>query len=193
MMSQTFSDLLEKIAFEVDENMLSEMGNRFKLKTFKKGEIITQAGDIENKIYIISEGVARSFYIKNDNEYSHRFGFKGDLLSIFNSFLLRIPADDSIEAITELNTFFITYEDFIHITERYPIASSDLRIKILEYLYYQRHLEQKQLISSTASERYLDLLENKKMYIEQIPIKYLASFLGVTPESLSRIRKKILI
>jgi CRP-like cAMP-binding protein len=192
MIKETFSDLLEKIAFEVDKNMLSEMGNRFKSKYFQKGEIITRAGEIENKIYIISEGVARSFYTKNDNEYSHRFGFKGDLLSIFNSFLLRIPADDSIEAITELNTFYITHEDFTYIIEHHPKASSDLRIKILEYLYYQRHLEQKQLISSTASERYLDLLENKKMYIEEIPIKYLASFLGVTPESLSRIRKKIL-
>lgn len=157
-------------------------------KQFDKGEVITEMGKVENYVYFIIEGVTRSYFFKEDKEISLDFHFTGDFISVYESFLDRTPAGHAIEALTPLSMMRIRYENLTKLYEKAPKFEQVGRI-MTEELFKKSSERVKDLLSLSATERYVKLLNAHPQYVQNIPLKYLASFLNITPESLSRIRK----
>ena len=158
------------------------------IKQFDKGEVITEMGKVENYVYFIIEGVTRSYFFKEDKEISLDFHFTGDFISVYESFLDRTPAGHAIEALTPLSMLRIRYENLTKLYEKAPKFEQVGRI-MTEELFKKSSERLKDLLSLSATERYVKLLNAHPQYVQNIPLKYLASYLNITPESLSRIRK----
>jgi CRP-like cAMP-binding protein len=153
-----------------------------------KNQLLTAEGEIENKVYFILEGVARSYFYKNEKEISFEFCFAGQFIAAYASFFERKPATHTIETFTPIALLYLTYEDFIQMAQQFPKIERVIRL-ITEELFKKSSERVKDLISLSATERYEKLLSQYPQYVHHIPLKYLASYLNITPESLSRIRK----
>jgi CRP-like cAMP-binding protein len=157
-------------------------------KEFSKNEILLHAGDVERYIYFMTEGITRIFQHKNDTEYTLRFNFPISVFNSYVSFISQTPSLISVETLTNIKAFRMSHQNMQSLYDESKNAERVGR-KMIELIYMQREMKELQLHSRTAEDYYCDLLRTNKELIQQIPQKYLASYLGITPESLSRIRK----
>ncbi len=168
----------------------NEFDVRLQPKTFEKDEILCSTGEVENYIYFIYKGVSRIFQLKNNLEYTLRFNFPISVFNSYASFITRSPSLINVQAISEVKTFRISWYDMESLYDNAPNADRIGR-KMIELLYLQRELKELQMHSKTAEDYYKELLGTNANLTIQIPQKYLASYLGITPESLSRIKRKL--
>ena len=174
----------------IDDAAFTSVFELAQFKQFDKGEMLTEIGQVENYLYFIIEGVTRSFFFKDDKDISLDFHFTGDFISVYESFLDRTPALHACEAFTPLSTVRIRYEDLMKIYARSPEFEHISRV-FTEEQFKKSSERVKDLLSLTATERYLKLLNAHPEYVQNIPLKFLASYLNITPESLSRVRKSL--
>jgi CRP-like cAMP-binding protein len=159
-------------------------------KEFEKGEVILRAGEVENYMYFLVDGVTRIFQNKNDIEYTLRFNFP---LSVFNSYVSFISCKASlvnVEAITAVKVFCMSVSDMESLYDE-SLRGDRVGRRLIELLYVEREMKELQMHSHTAEDYYCELLKNNKNLTSKIPQKYLASYLGITPESLSRIKRNL--
>ncbi|MEZ5055370.1 MAG: Crp/Fnr family transcriptional regulator [Chitinophagales bacterium] len=160
-------------------------------KSFKKGENFITANQLNTKIAFILKGGFRFFYEKNDNEITCLLAFENGLIGSFESNILRQPCTQTIQAIEESELFIIDYKDLETLYEKSPKFERVGRM-ILEY--YLAFLQQRitSYLLDTPEERYMQLVNETPDLLNRVPLQYIASYIGVTPVSLSRIRKRIL-
>jgi CRP-like cAMP-binding protein len=160
-----------------------------KVRTFKKGEHILSAGQTEKYLSIVISGLTRHL-VKEKEDISFDFSFKNDFSSSYASFIQRKPSQFFIEALqpTVLTSFSYNYLHKLY--KDYPGSNRFGRLAIEQY-FILREKRELSLLMDNATERYKKLLKEHPEYIQQIPLKYLASYLNIKPESLSRIRKRI--
>lgn len=161
-----------------------------KKQTYKKNEIILNIGDKENKIYFITSGCIRSFFIHNNQEFSLRFSFEGDVLSSFHSFLLNSNSTDGLQALADTEVFYLEKQDYFSLKKEHP-EFEKIESDVFKILYHEKLEREKQFISLSTKEKYEQLLAKNKNIIKNIPVKYLASYLGIHPNSLSRLKKDV--
>ena len=159
--------------------------------SFKKKEYLTKRGDVEKYAYFILEGAVKyEASTEQGKEICVDLGFQGNLVSSFSSCLLQRPSNISIQAVTNIKAFRLRYPPVLELLETSKNAERFHRL-IAEQLYIRETRRTYTLISKSAEERYLHLLENQPDALRLIPIKDLASYLGIHPDSLSRIRNSI--
>jgi CRP-like cAMP-binding protein len=159
--------------------------------SFKKKEYLTKRGDVEKYAYFILEGAVKyEASTKEGKEICVDLGFQGNLVSSFAACLSQRPSTISIQAVTNIKAFRLYYPPVLELLETSKNAERFHRL-IAEQLYIRETRRTYTLISKTAEERYLHLLENQPDALRLIPIKDLASYLGIHPDSLSRIRNSI--
>lgn len=159
--------------------------------SFKKKEYLTKRGDVEKYAYFILEGAVKYEAATDEGrEICVDLGFQGNLVSSFSSCLAQRPSAISIQAVTNIKAFRLRYLPVFDLLETSKNAEHFHRM-IAEQLYIRETRRTYTLISKTAEERYLHLLENQPDALRLIPIKDLASYLGIHPDSLSRIRNSI--
>jgi CRP-like cAMP-binding protein len=186
--SKIMDSMQERIEFTLDEIMLLQQ--HMKLSTLQKNDLLVAQGAVENRIHFIVDGVTRSFFYKEEKEISFEFYFAGMFISSYASFLTQTPSAHSIEAFTPLTVLSIQHADYKMMLAK----SRNIEIfsrQITEELFKKVSERNRDLLSLTATERYVKLLNMHTQYVREIPLKYLASYLNVTPESLSRIRKNL--
>lgn len=164
--------------------------DRLVFKKYDKGTILSRAGDIEKYMYFLVEGITSICHMRNGVEYTLRFNFPISIFNSYSSFISQSPSLVSVEALTDLSLFRMTYQDMQTLYDESPAAERIGR-RMLELLYVQRELKELQMHSRTAEDYYCELVKTNKAFINEIPQKHLASYLGIAPESLSRIKKKI--
>jgi CRP-like cAMP-binding protein len=161
-----------------------------KVRIFKKDEDILSAGEMENYLSIVISGLTRHYLIKDGEDISFDFSFQNDFNSSYASFVQREPSRFYIEALQPTVLASFSY-DYLHkLYEDYPGSNLFGRVAIEQYFVF-REKRELSLLMDNATERYQKLLKEYPEYIQQIPLKYLASYLNIKPESLSRIRKNI--
>jgi len=175
---------------QLDDNEWNIAENLFKERSFKKGEYLMSEGKIEKYINLIVEGTCRAFYIKNGIEYNYEIGLEDDWVSSYKSFTDNIPSDEYIQAVTNMKVYSI------HTDSIQNLASLNPKFAIVErYIVNQIIIDKterlRSFITDTPDERYLKLLEKKQHLVKNIPLRILASYIGITPESLSRLRKRL--
>ena len=179
----------EKVTLsETDKELLH---NFFVPKKLRKKQYLLQEGDVCKNIAFISKGLLRTYNVDDKgDEHISVFGWEGWWLSDFNSFLTGAPAVFNIDAIENTEMLLLSKTKYEEITLAIPIMDRYFRI------LYQNSIvtKERRLMSSitdTAEEKYLRLKESTPEIIERIPQNLIASYLGLVPETLSRIKKNI--
>lgn len=160
-------------------------------QNFKKGEIILRENQICKYSYHFLEGIGRKFYMDQDSkEITTEFYFPDDLALAFESYVFQTPSKEYIECLTDVTVSITDYQKFNALKEKYPkLMELDLMITEIHTVW----LEQKILEMRTlnATQRYHKLLNNYPHFIKYISLTHIASYLGISLETLSRIRSKI--
>ncbi len=160
-----------------------------KIRTYAKGEFLLKQGQICRKSFLLITGVAHKYYQYEGKIISTELYFKDDLALAFHSYTLQEPSKETIKAITEVVVSELAYDDFQILKLKYP-AVVVLDLMITEY--YAVWLENRlfQFYTQTARSRYLQILEKSPHILQYIPLTILAAYLGISLETLSRIRAK---
>lgn len=159
--------------------------------TLKKGEHLLREGEVSAKSYSIVSGCVRQYYLVDGEEKTTFFYTEGQSIFSPNSTSERIPAKYYLSCVEYTTLAVITLENQKEMYSRFPVLESLSRLSLQEELNnYQEMLAT--YITTSPEERYLNLLKFRPELLNRVPQYQLASYLGVTPESLSRIRKRIL-
>lgn len=160
-------------------------------KRFKKGEYFIKEGEICKQIAFVLTGSLRSYYTSDkDEEVTYCITFPNSLMTAYSSFLTAQPTMENIQAITNTELLIIPKDKFEKLVQQNPNWVYVLKT-IAEQQYIELEKRIFQLQKSDATKRYTDLLKYQPEYIQKIPLQYLASYLGISPRHLSRIRKEV--
>lgn len=175
----------------LSDNELNQISSHLTVRALEKGEYFIKEGRICSEIAFVKSGILRSFYTKdNGEEITYCITFENNLSTAYSSYITGQRSPESIQALTHVELLILKKEDIERISE-----NSLNWIKLLRHLAEQQYVEMEKRIFSyqkeKASERYLELLNEHPDYIRHIPLQYLASYLGITPRHLSRIRKEL--
>ena len=158
---------------------------------FDKDVLITRAGEVEHSLYYLSEGIVRFFYYNptTDKETTVDILFAEQFFMSYVSFVKREPSLFSIQALKEVTAYKIGREHLEHLIEQQEYLQ--IKADILEHLLIEKMQREAQFLLQSPEEIYCNLLEKDPKLIQNIPLKYIASYIGITPQALSRIRKRI--
>ncbi|MDY0933001.1 Crp/Fnr family transcriptional regulator [Chryseobacterium sp. CFBP8996] len=189
MTSKAF-DVYRDFPFFFQEE-LEEIIQEHEKVIFQKGETILQDGKMANEYYILEKGLARSFVNDfNGNDVTTNFFTENEIIIDVSSLFQRIPTQENIVCITDCECWKLDFDVFQELFHKIPNLREWGRAWMSQqlFLYKQRSVE---MFTLSATKRYLHLLEQKSQVIQFAPLKQIASYLGVTDTSLSRIRKEL--
>jgi len=161
-------------------------------KTLKKGEFFITGDKVCKEVAFIKSGILRSFYTSTHaDEFTYCLTFPNQFMTAYSSFITGNPTIENIQAMSEVELLIINKAVIDDLAE-VSINGLKLLKTIAEQQYL--HLEKRVFMyqKDNAKERYQELFNTHRDYIQQIPVKYLASFLAITPRHLSRLRKEII-
>jgi CRP-like cAMP-binding protein len=159
------------------------------VKTIKKGKMLLKAGEICTNMYFVSKGVLRGFVKEGEREITTWISCNGELVSAISSFILQIPTNENIHAIEDCELIALSHSDLEKLYTKFP--SFNITVRKLTEIYYM-HAEHRAYIArlKNADQKYELFLKQYGHLSNRVPVKYIASFLGITLETLSRLRGK---
>jgi CRP-like cAMP-binding protein len=184
-----FEQLLKSSFGLVQSEDLLIISSLFKSESIKKGDFFLKQGKRCERLSFIQEGILRIYKETEERDVTQWIATKGFFLTDVSSFIFEIPARHQIQAITDIELLTINRKDYYKIGQLIPGW----------YMFEKRFLAQYFVmmedrifshLSMTAEERYNLFFENNSELFNQIPLQFIASMLGMTPETFSRIRKK---
>lgn len=159
--------------------------------SFRKGEYLLREGQISDEYFCLESGLIRAFATSSEgNEVTTGFFSTGDVVIEVASLFLKVPTKENVQALNECSCWRISFDTFQSLFETIDGFSEWGRTWMSAALFgsKQRSLS---MITDSATERYLALLADHPEIIQQAPLKVIASYLGITDTSLSRIRKEV--
>jgi CRP-like cAMP-binding protein len=189
MLQILFKHIQEKVSLTDQEKEIIQ--SFFVVKKLRKKQYLLQEGDVCRYLTFVAKGLLRTYNVdEKGDEHMSIFGWEGWWVSDFNSFLSGEAAVFNIDAIEDAELVMISRDDYEALTLAAPIMDRYFRI------LYQNSLvtKERRLMSSithTAEEKYVQLAESNPQLIERIPQNLIASYLGIAPETLSRIKKSL--
>ncbi|GHN01694.1 DNA-binding protein [Cytophagales bacterium WSM2-2] len=153
-----------------------------------KGSLLVTEGKVCQHVYFLEKGCLRGFYNLDGKEVTHWFAFENNFVTSFLSFITRKPAVENIQLIEDCTLWGITYEDLQHLyskhsdMERLGRIMNERYYVMLEERFVSNHFKE-------ARERYDNVMTNAPHILQRVPLGYIASYLAMTQETLSRIRK----
>jgi CRP-like cAMP-binding protein len=173
----------------VSDALRARLISLLRVETFPKKTILLREGQICNHIYFIEKGFVRSFCRKESQEITSWFMKEGDVFISVNSFFNRQPTREYIETIEESTLCYIHYDELQEIYKDF--IEFNIIGRVLTEKYYVLCEERLYSIRKQRSEeRYQFLLSYHPQILQRAPLKYVASYLGISLETLSRIRAK---
>jgi len=163
-----------------------------KPKKVTKGTILLRAGEVAKETYMVNKGCLKSYVLDaNGKEHIIQFAPEGWLISNLDSFINELPSSLFIEAIEDTELSFFIKSDFPDINTLEKGALLELNIKFQNNLIAtnKRIIG---LLSYSSQQRYNEFTETYPSLVKRLPLKLIASYIGVTPEYLSEIRRKII-
>lgn len=158
-------------------------------KIVPKATLILKKGEIENTISFIEKGSVRFFVPYEENELTFAFIFENDFVCAYDSFLTQKPSSYNSETLTDTVIWQLTYDNLQLLYSTLPKSNIFGRL-LTEEIYLKKARRELAFLTQSAEERYLDLFSLRPNIIKSIPLKHIASYIGVTPQALSRIRKR---
>lgn len=156
--------------------------------TLDRNEYLKVKGSIDTNIYLIKTGSLRIFVIDENEEHTIRFGYKNNLIASLDSFINGKPSDFYIQALKKTTVKSISKQNYTAFIES-SIGHKRLWLSVLENFILQQMERERDILTSSPVERYHRVLKRSPQLFQEIPDKYIASYLRMTPETLSRIKK----
>ena len=175
--------------YPLSNDLVNYLMQNLESKMLKKKEMLLEKGRICKNIFFIEKGLIRCFYLLNEKEVSSWFMKEGDVIISVESFFKQLPSYESIQALEDCTVYYISYEQLMYAYVTF--VEFNFVGRILTEKYYT--LCEQRLYSlrmHKAAERYNDLLKNHPEIIQRVPSKYIASYLGISMETLSRVKSK---
>ena len=166
--------------------------SKLKRQDIPRKTTFLKLGEIENKISFIIKGVVRLYLPKSDpsKEITFGFCFKEQFISAYDSFLTRTPSLYELQTLTDTTVLSITYQDLQEVYKTTQIGNLIGRLTA-ERLFLVKSKREQTLLNDSAEQRYLNLFKDYPEIFKEVQLKYISSYIGVTPQGLSRIRKRI--
>jgi CRP-like cAMP-binding protein len=176
--------------FPFNKEGLEEFVNTFTLKSYKKGDILLKNGRIENELRFLDKGIIREYYATDDKEKNINFYTNTSFITDFSSFTQSTITKKHQECLTDVDLRVLSKERFLIFTDKYNCGKLFLET-IFKRLVANKENEEFNHFVNTAEELYKNIMNSKPDWLLNIPQYHIASYLGVTPETLSRIRKRL--
>ncbi len=173
----------------VSPEIEEELAKCIKSQTKQKGDFFLKQGQIVSSLFLIETGLVRSYYIKDDREINSWFGFENIILGAVLPLFYNQPTNENIQFIETSTYYYISSKDLNEFYQNYQEMNTIGRKMAEEYCVI---LEQRisSLQTESAEQRYNSLLKYQPDAIQRVSLGHIASYLGITQETLSRIRKK---
>lgn len=176
--------------FTCTEDEISESVKYFRHKKAAKDEVLIESGKVCRYFYFVIKGCIKAFFIDSNGHETIRYvAFENQFISSIHSFIKQTPSNEYIYSVEPSELLFISYTDFKSVLSTSSLFK-DFYIKILERTYMNNHWRIETLLRLDAKNRYEFLLKNNIQLVQRLSNKNLSSFLGITQESLSRIKAK---
>jgi len=187
-MHESFYAFIQELSpeFNIDINLLKSLLNYRKVS---KGEFLFHRGDICDFVSFTYKGCLRSFVLKDGKEYTLFFHTENQTFGDYESFQKNKPACFSCQAIEDSEVLIFNHQTML-LFEKAPGGQKLLRL-VAEDLAFLLRDKLLSLLIDTPQERYLKLIETEPQILQRIPQYYLASYLGIEPESLSRLKRRV--
>ncbi len=184
----TFINFLKQFG-ELPDIAVAAIDTKVQRMELPKKHILLKKGKVCNFLYFIEKGLARNFFEEDNKELTNDIILEGEILVSFSSFISRKPSLETIELLEDGVLCAIHYDDLQNLYQQFPIMERTGRM-IAEHHYNSLAMKSYRLKFSNSSERYQYLFDNKIEIVKRVPIGIIASYLGMSIETLSRIRGK---
>lgn len=181
---------VEQLIPDIEEDTWQHFASKLTIKFYKKGELIIKPGMVCHHVSYVNKGLLRSYYLVDGKEIITSFFPEECYFSDYESFLSRKAAVMYSEAIEDSEVVDLNYEDLQSLYNEYPECERVGRL-IAEELFVHLSNRNSSFMLDTPEQRYQRFLEECGPIAQRIPQYMIASYLGITPEALSRIRGRI--
>ncbi len=188
-MEHQLKNFLEQMV-RLEEGAWGAMEKVLKPAAYKKNELFLRQGQVCRQLGFICKGFVRLYYLHDGLEISKDFNFENSICGSYASFSRQQPARFNIVAMEDLEVLLIGRDDLYSLYDRYPSLQKAGRLRI-EYMFIKKEEREASFLLDSAEERYHQLLKQEPEIAARVQLQHLASYLGMKPETLSRIRKKI--
>jgi CRP-like cAMP-binding protein len=187
-MDEVLKNISNFVAFnEVEADAFRSI---LKEKKLKRKEYLLREGQVGNYAAFIVKGCLRYYYIVNGEESTGQFFFENGWYADYESFLSGQPSTQNIEALEDCTLYLIYRKDLETLFSQHPVFEKFGRL-MAERAVLGLKKKNEFLTLQSHEERYLQLINDRPKVIQRVSLKYIASYLGMKPESLSRIRKRL--
>jgi CRP-like cAMP-binding protein len=163
----------------------------YELRRFSAGEYLARAQAVMTQSFHIGDGLVRMFYTSADGvEHNKGFAAEGRVVGSAASKVLGRPAGFDIQALEDTTALALPFAVADALLERHP-AWERLRRLVLERLFLEKELREMEFLLFDATTRYLRFVECEPALVQRLPLHHVASYLGITPVALSRIRRRL--
>jgi CRP-like cAMP-binding protein len=161
------------------------------VKHYKKGAVLLKEGQTSTEVYFVLEGCVRQFYLVDGDEKTNNFFTEEQWVIAMNSFSQNNPSNHFLDCCMDSSLVVGNREKEENLYKRFPKFETISR-KVMEKVFAEQQEIMSSYTTDTAEQRYLKLLKSRPDLFQKIPQYQIASYVGVKPESLSRIRKRLL-
>lgn len=156
-------------------------------KSFSKGDTLIREGDVEKNIYQVTNGLVRVFLLSEFEEQTIRFGYQGSIINSLSSFITGKPSEFYIDAIRKTTVRMVTREQLLTLINESD-ENRQQYIHTIEMAVTQQIEREVDILTVSPQARLKRVLERSPNLFQEVPLKYIASYLRMTPETLSRVR-----
>jgi CRP/FNR family transcriptional regulator, anaerobic regulatory protein len=180
---QQFCNQFSPLTKEAEDDLFKNL----KTKTFKKGEYLLKTGEICKHLIFINQGLAKLFFIRDGKEFINVFALENRLFSAFESYLTQTPSNFMLIALEETTVTLISYDEMERLCKKHHCMETFFR-KLVSVAATKMTRRISEMLEENATNRYNQFVKENSAIVQRISLGDLASYLGITQQSLSRIR-----
>jgi len=188
MFSQIKTSLHHVINIKSEEEWIA-LEKLIEFKTYRKGECVLRAGEVAEYVYFLNKGLFRLFYEFKEKVHTSKFFKENEFVASYESFLTRAPSDHSLDALEDSEVLAINYDNLQQLYNNYPVYDRLGRL-MAEGLFISV-CEKNRKYFQSPEEKYLDFVRHSPDLLQRIPQYIIASYMAISPETLSRVRKRM--
>ena len=194
MTDKNYDTLLAEISkiskFDIDE--VDKFKTYFRPITVGKNTILEEQDKIPNHLYFVVSGFMRLFFYDNNGEEQTTYlCAQNGFIASFSALINQTKATENVECITDCTILKISYAETKTLIEKSEIFKA-FSLTMFEKAMHSASLRANDLANLSAEQRYQKMIDEQAHFVQNIPLQYIASYLGIKPQSLSRIRKQII-
>lgn len=187
-MGEEFREQVEKLVKLSDEEW-NAFQKSLIIKQLKKHELFLEQGKVCRHMAFITKGYVRFYFLLEGEEVTKEFSFENSFCGSYTSFITGNPSRFNVKAMEDLTLLLFTRTNLLELIDKYPSWSKFLLFSV-ENLFVRKENREASFLLDTPEAKYARLLEEHKEMLRRVPLKYIASYLGISAETLSRVRAK---